>query len=174
MLKDKALNYISASEISEICKKLGAQITADYAGKELIVICVLKGSILFTADLVRNIDLKLNVDFVRLSSYGDKTESSGTVRIIKDVSYDIRGKHVVVVEDILDTGHTLDFFHHHLLASKPASVKLCTLLEKPSRRQKEVKADYCGRTIDDHFVVGYGLDLGEKCRNYPDIWYFPQ
>ena len=172
MIKDKALLYISAPEISALCKKMGAQITSDYAGKELIVICVLKGSVLFTADLIRNIDLKLKVDFVRLSSYGENTESSGTVRILKDVSFDISGKHLLVVEDILDTGHTLNFFCNHLKASKPASVKICTLLEKPARKIIDIKADYCGRSIDDHFVVGYGLDLAEKCRNYPDIVYF--
>jgi hypoxanthine phosphoribosyltransferase len=169
MFKDKATPYITAAEIEEICKNLGAQIEKDYSGKELVMICVLKGSILFFADVVRHINLPLQVDFVRLSSYGGSTESSGSVRIIKDLNKSIVGKHVVVVEDILDTGNTLSFFVNHLKASRPASVKLCTLLEKPARRKVDIKADYCGKTSDDVFVIGYGLDYQEKCRNYPDI-----
>jgi len=169
MFRDNATPYISSKEIENICEKLGKQITKDYKNKDLLVICILKGSLLFFADLIRQIRLPLKIDFVRLSSYGDATESSGTVRINKDVSQDIKGKHILVIEDILDTGNTLDFLKRHLEASGPASLKICTLLDKPSRRKRPVQADYCGRTIDDKFVVGYGLDFQEKCRNYPDI-----
>ena len=172
MLKDKAHLYISADEIQEICRNLGKKIENDYRGKELLMVCVLKGSLLFFADLVRHINLPLKIDFVRLSSYGNKMESSGTVTIIKDIKQDIRGKNVIVVEDILDTGNTLNFLCAHLKASQPASLKLCTLLDKPSRRKVKVDADYCGKKIEDHFVVGYGLDVEEKCRNYSDIFYF--
>ncbi|MDZ4677201.1 MAG: hypoxanthine phosphoribosyltransferase [Oligoflexia bacterium] len=171
MFKEKALPYISASEISEICNRLGKQIEKDYTGKELVVICILKGSIIFTADLIRCINLPMKIEFVRLSSYGNSTESSGHVRILKDVTSDIRDKDVLVVEDILDTGHTLSFFKNHLAASKPRSLKICTLLDKPARRLAEIEADYCGKAIEDRFVVGYGLDYSEKCRNYPDILY---
>ncbi len=169
--RDKALPFISEKEISEICIRLGLQISNDYTGKELIALVILKGSIVFAADLVRQISLPLKIDFVRLSSYGHGTESSGTVRIIKDISMNITGKNVLIIEDILDTGHTLTLFTNHLKASKPESVKICTLLDKPSRRKTFIKADYCGKTIEDRFVVGYGLDVDEKCRNYRDILY---
>jgi hypoxanthine phosphoribosyltransferase len=169
MFKDKTKLLISRDEISKICKDLGAQISKDYNGQEILVICVLKGSIIFVADLIREITLPLTVDFMRASSYGNSTTSSGNVRILKDVSVDIKDKHVLLVEDILDTGHTLTFLTKHLLASKPASLKLCTLLDKPSRRVAAISADYVGRKIDDLFVVGYGLDYQQLCRNYPDI-----
>lgn len=172
MLKDKAKLYIPAPEIEKMCQRLGKAITHDYKEKDLVVVVVLKGSIIFGADLLRHIDLPLQLDFVRLSSYGEKTESSGVVKVIKDTSLDLRQKHVLVVEDILDTGHTLKFFINHLQASRPASIKVCALLNKPSRRKVDVNADYCGREIEDKFVVGYGLDFQEKCRNYPDIYYF--
>jgi hypoxanthine phosphoribosyltransferase len=172
MLRDKAHLYISASEIENICEDLGTRITADYKDKDLLVICILKGSILFFSDLVRHIKLQIKMDFVRLSSYGDSTESSGNVRIVKDISQNIHDKHVLIVEDILDTGNTLDFLRKHLEASKPASLKICTLLDKPSRRKRPVNADYCGKIIEDKFVIGYGLDFQEKCRNYSDILFF--
>lgn len=172
MLRDKAHLYISASEIEKICKDLGARITADYKDKDLLVICILKGSILFFSDLARHIKLQIKMDFVRLSSYGDSAESSGNVRIVKDISQNIHDKHILIIEDILDTGNTLDFLRTHLEASKPASLKICTLLDKPSRRKIPVKADYCGKIIEDKFVVGYGLDFQEKCRNYSDILFF--
>jgi hypoxanthine phosphoribosyltransferase len=171
MFRDKAEPYIPAKEITEICKRLGAQIEKDYAGKETVLIVILKGSIIFAADLVRHIRLPVKIDFVRLSSYAGQMKTSGVVRIIKDISIPIQGKHVLIVEDILDTGHTLSFFKRHLQAFNPATVKICTLLDKPSRRQVPMQADYTGRAIEDHFVVGYGLDYHEKCRNYRDILY---
>lgn len=172
MLQEKANLYIPASEIENMCKDLGHQITIDYKDKDLLVICILKGSIVFFSDLVRHIKLQIKMDFVRLSSYGDSTESSGNVRIVKDISQGIRDKHVLIVEDILDTGNTLDFLRNHLEASKPASLKICTLLDKPSRRKRPIQADYCGKIIEDKFVIGYGLDFQEKCRNYSDILFF--
>jgi hypoxanthine phosphoribosyltransferase len=169
--RDKAHSYITAKEIEEMCVKLGKSITEDYKDRDLFIICVLKGSLLFFADLVREIKLPVKMDFVRLASYGANTTSSGAVRVIKDISHSVEGKHVLIVEDILDTGHTLTFFRKHLEASKPASIKICTLLDKPSRRVVPIQADYCGKLIEDKFVVGYGLDYNEKCRNYKDILY---
>ena len=172
MLKDGAQLYISKEKIDRVITDLAARIERDYAGRDLLLVCVLKGSIIFFSDLVRKIKLPLKMDFVRLSSYGDKTESSGTVTIIKDITQDIRGKHVLVVEDILDTGNTLSFLCEHLKASSPASLKICTLLDKPSRRKIQIEAEYRGLEIEDKFVIGYGLDVGEKCRNYSEIYYF--
>jgi len=169
LFKSSAQSYITAEEIKKLCIRLGGEITRDYAGKDLLLICILKGSIIFFSDLIRFIKLPIKIDFVRLSSYGHGTESSGNVKVLKDVSQNIRGKDILIIEDILDTGNTLDFFRKHLEVSKPASIKICTLLDKPSRRKISVIADYCGQTIEDKFVVGYGLDFQEKCRNYPDI-----
>lgn len=173
MFREKTNPYIEATELRTICARLGRQISSDYQDKDLILVCILKGSIVFFSDLIREITIPVNIDFVRLSSYGHSTESSGVVRVIKDLSLDIREKNVLIVEDILDTGNTLNFLINHLKSSKPSSVKICTMLDKPSRRRVEVRADYCGRVIDDVFVVGYGLDYQEKCRNYPDIRFVP-
>ncbi|MBK9293775.1 MAG: hypoxanthine phosphoribosyltransferase [Oligoflexia bacterium] len=170
MIKNKTKLYIKADQINSICTSLGRNITRDYTGKELVVIGILKGGLIFLADLIRNIDLDFKVDFVRLSSYGHSTQTSGKVEIHLDVSLDIKNKHVLVVEDILDTGITLDFFIKHLQSFEPASIEVCTLLDKPSRRRVEVSAKYIGKKIDDHFVVGYGLDYKEVCRNYADIY----
>lgn len=170
MIKNKTKLYITASEIDGICKTLGKRITQDYKNKDLVVIGILKGGLIFLADLVRNIDLDFQLDFVRLSSYGHSTITSGTVDIHLDVSLDIKNKHVLVVEDILDTGITLDFFTKHLRSFEPADIQVCTLLDKPSRRRINVDAKYIGKKIEDHFVVGYGLDYKENCRNYGDIY----
>lgn len=148
---------------------LGAQIQKDYAGKDLVLVGVLKGSIMFMSDLARNIDLPLSMDFLGLSSYGDKTESSGVVRITSDLSKPIEGKHVLVVEDIVDTGLTMQFLLANLATRRPASVRICTLLHKPARSKVQIPLDYVGFTIDDHFVVGYGLDYAEKLRNVPFV-----
>ena len=150
-------------------KKLGEQITADYQGKDLVVISVLRGSYIFMADLTRCIDVPCTVDFMAVSSYGKGTTSSGQVNIIKDLSDSVEGKDVLVVEDILDTGNTLSYLLEILKARNVASLKLCTLLDKPDRRKKPIKADYTGFTIPDAFVVGYGLDYAEKYRNLPYI-----
>jgi hypoxanthine phosphoribosyltransferase len=149
--------------------ELGAQLTRDYAGKPLVVLGVLKGSIMFMADLTRRIDLPLSMDFLGVSSYGDKTVSSGVVRITSDLSKPIEGKHVLIAEDIVDTGLTMSFLLENLATRKPASVKVCTLLHKPARAKVEVPLDYVGFTIEDKFVVGYGLDYAEIYRNVPFV-----
>lgn len=148
---------------------MGAEITRDYAGKEPMLVSVLRGSYVFMADLTRNIDLACTVDFMAVSSYGAGTSSSGQVKIIKDLSDDIEGRDVIVVEDILDSGNTLSYLIELLKARRPASIRLCTLLDKPSRRVKEVTVHYIGFSIPDEFVVGYGLDYAEKYRNLPYI-----
>ena len=146
-------------------KELGAEINRDYAGKELMLISVLRGSFIFMADLMREITLPCTVDFMAVSSYGAGTVSSGQVQITKDLTEDIAGRDIIVVEDILDSGNTLSYLLKILEARKPASMRLCTLLDKPDRRVKPVTVHYTGFTIPDEFVVGYGLDYAEKYRN---------
>ncbi len=148
---------------------LGAEITRDYAGKTPVIISVLRGSYIFMADLTRCIDLPCTVDFMSVSSYGAGTSSSGQVKIIKDLSESIEGRDLLIVEDILDSGNTLYYLRDVLLARKPASVKICTLLDKPERREKPIHADYVGFEIPNAFVVGYGLDYAESYRNLPYI-----
>lgn len=157
---------LSEEEIQDICKRLGEQITRDYKGKKLLVVSVLKGSFIFMADLVRNIDLPLTVDFMAVSSYGKGTATSGNVKIIKDLDVNLSGYDILVVEDILDSGVTLSHLKKLLETREPNSFKICTFLDKPSRRvAKEIKADYVGAEVPDAFVVGYGLDYNEKYRN---------
>ena len=167
--KDIERVLFTEEQLKQRVKELGAQITADYAGKTPLIASVLRGSYVFMADLTRAIDLPLSVDFMAVSSYGAGTVSSGQVQIIKDLSDHIEGKDLIVVEDILDSGNTLYYLLDVLQARKPASIKLCTLLDKPSRRKKPIVADYCGFTIPDAFIVGYGLDFAEKYRNLPYI-----
>ena len=150
-------------------RELGAQLVKDYAGKDLVLVCVLKGAVLFFADLVRSIDLPITVDFIGLASYGEATESSGVVKITSDLTKPIQNKHVVVVEDIVDTGLTMRYLLDNLATRHPASVKICALLHKPARASTQIPIDYLGFTIPDLFVVGYGLDYGEKLRNVPFI-----
>ncbi|MCI2106457.1 MAG: hypoxanthine phosphoribosyltransferase [Intestinimonas sp.] len=149
--------------------EMAAQIDRDYAGKEPLLVSVLRGSFIFMADLTRCITLPCTVDFMAVSSYGTRTKSSGQVKMIKDLTESAEGKDILVVEDILDSGNTLSYLLELLKARKPASIRLCTLLDKPSRRTKPVTADYSGFSIPDEFVVGYGLDYGEKYRNLPYI-----
>lgn len=149
--------------------ELAQAITRDYAGKDPLFICVLRGSCIFTADLIRRVDLPCTVDFMAVSSYGKGTKSSGQVQITKDLSESIEGRDVIIVEDILDSGNTLHYLIQVLKARQPASIALCTLLEKPERREKDITVDYCGFTIPDAFVVGYGLDYAETYRNLPYI-----
>ncbi|MCC2259080.1 hypoxanthine phosphoribosyltransferase [Intestinimonas aquisgranensis] len=156
-------------ELKDRVAEIAAQIDKDYAGKEPMLISVLRGSFIFMADLVRSITLPCTVDFMAVSSYGSGTTSSGQVKITKDLSESIEGRDIIVVEDILDSGNTLSYLFQLLQARHPASVRLCTLLDKPSRRTKAVTADYTGFTVDDLFVVGYGLDYAEKYRNLPYI-----
>ena len=159
----------SEEELKQRVKELGEQIASDYQGKEPILITVLRGSYIFMADLSRAIDLPCVIDFMSVSSYGKGTTSSGQVKIIKDLSENIEGRDVIVVEDILDSGNTLSSLLEILETRKPASVRLCTLLDKPERRVRDISADYCGFTIPDAFVVGYGLDYAEKYRNLPYV-----
>ncbi|WP_295617486.1 hypoxanthine phosphoribosyltransferase [uncultured Intestinimonas sp.] len=149
--------------------ELAQQINRDLAGKEPVLISVLRGSFIFMADLVRAIELPCRVDFMAVSSYGSGTTSSGQVKITKDLSESIEGRDVLVVEDILDSGNTLSYLLKLLQARRPASIRLCTLLDKPSRRTKPIQADYVGFQVEDLFVVGYGLDYAERYRNLPYI-----
>lgn len=149
--------------------ELGAQITRDYQGKNLVVASVLRGSYIFMADLTRAIELPISVDFMAVSSYGAGTTSSGQVEIKKDLSDSIEGKDLLIVEDILDSGNTLYYLMDVLQARKPASIRICTLLDKPERRTKPITATYTGFTIPDAFVVGYGLDYAERYRNLPYV-----
>ena len=160
---------LSAEQVAKRVEELGAQITADYQGEELLLVCILKGSVVFYADLMRKINLKTELDFMSASSYGSSTNSSGVVRIKKDLSVDIAGRHVLIVEDILDTGNTLSCLMEVLKDRNPASIEICTLMDKPERRVKNLQAKYVGFTIPDAFVVGYGLDYNETYRNMPDI-----
>ena len=159
----------SEEQLRQRVKELGGQITADYAGKEPVLASVLRGSYIFMADLTRAIDLPVTVDFMAVSSYGTGTSSSGQVQITKDLSGNIEGKDILVVEDILDSGNTLSYLLRVLEQRGPASVRLCTLLDKPDRRVKPVEVHYSGFTIPDAFVVGYGLDYAEHYRNLPYI-----
>lgn len=158
-----------ASTLAKRVSELGDQITKDYQGKEVMLITVLRGSFIFVSDLCRAINLDVSVDFMSVSSYGSGTVSSGQVEITKDLGRDISGKHVIIVEDILDSGNTLSYLLNVLEQRKPASLGLCTLLNNPARRERDIKVDYCGFDIPNAFVVGYGLDYGERYRNIPYI-----
>ena len=160
---------LTEDQLEQRIKELGAEITRDYQGKELVLAAVLRGSYVFMADLTRAIDLPLTVDFMAVSSYGAGTVSSGQVEIKKDLSDPIEGKNLLIIEDILDSGNTLYYLMDVLSARHPASIRICTLLDKPERRVKPIKADYAGFVIPDAFVVGYGLDYAEKYRNLPYV-----
>ena len=160
---------IPEEELLARVRAMAAQITADYEGKEIKLICILKGSVFFTTELAKRINLPIKLDFMSVSSYGDDVESSGRVRIVKDLDETIRGQNVIVVEDIVDSGRTLAFLLEMLQSRKPESLRLCTLLDKPSRRVTDVKVDYTGFEIPDEFVVGYGLDYDQRYRNLPYI-----
>lgn len=160
---------ISEEQIRDRVKELGAQISAEYKDRPLVLVCVLKGSFVFAADLARSIDLPLRVDFLGVRSYGEGTESSGVVQITQDLSRPIAGEDILFVEDIVDTGLTLAYLKDLFRTRQPRSVKVCSLLHKPARARVEVKIDYLGFTIEDKFVVGYGLDVAERYRNLPFI-----
>ena len=160
---------ISEDQIQQKVKELGKQITRDYKGKDPILVGVLNGAVIFMADLMRCIDIPVEIDFMAVSSYGVSTESSGIVRILKDLDKSIEDRHVIVVEDIIDTGLTLKYLTTLLKDRKPRSIRLCSLLDKPERRKIDIDIDYKGFSIPDEFVVGYGLDFKEKYRNLPYI-----
>ena len=160
---------ISEEDVAAKVKEIGAQITKDYEGKAVHLICVLKGGVFFTCELAKRIEVPVSLDFMSVSSYGDDTKSSGVVKIIKDLDESIEGKDVLIVEDIIDSGRTLSYLIEVLKQRNPASIRLCALLNKPDRREVEVQIDYLGFDIPDEFVVGYGLDYAQKYRNLPFI-----
>jgi hypoxanthine phosphoribosyltransferase len=161
--------FISAEALRSRVNELANEIRRDIPGENLHLICVLKGAAMFLADLIRAMEGPVSIDFIALSSYGGGTTSSGEVRLIKDLDYGLEGRHVLIVEDIVDTGLTLNYLQQVLRARNPKSLRTACLLSKPSRRQVDVKVDYIGFTIDDRFVVGYGLDYSEQYRNLPYI-----
>ncbi len=169
MMDDIEKVLFTKEQLAAKVAELGKQISEEYAGQDIFAVCILKGAVMFYADLVRAIDVPVQLDFMIASSYGASTESSGTVKILKDLDYDIEGKHVIIIEDIIDSGLTMNYLMKYFRERKPASVKLCALLSKPSRRRVDVKIDYCGWEVPDEFLVGYGLDYAEKYRNLPCI-----
>ena len=169
MYKDIKKILIEEKELQAKVAELGAKITEDYKGKDLLIVCVLKGAVVFTSDLMREIKLPLDIDFMAISSYGANTESSGVVRILKDLNTGIEGRHVLIVEDIIDSGLTLAYLAENLKSRHPASVEICTILDKRDRRIAELDIKYTGFVVPDEFVVGYGLDYAEKYRNLPYI-----
>ncbi len=167
---DKLEILISKKEIAAAVRQLAAKITTDYKDSQpLLAVCILKGSCVFFADLIRELDLDVRLDFMAVSSYGAGKTSSGEVRLLKDLDDVIDNKHVLIVEDIMDSGITLQYLKKLLLSRNPASIRICALLDKPASRKTDIEADYKGITIPDSFVVGYGLDCNQKYRNLPDI-----
>lgn len=160
---------ITKEEIHEAVKKLGQQITEDYAGKEPLMVCILKGAVMFYNDLIREIDLPVTMEFMAISSYGNSTKTSGVVNIRKDMDVDITGRDIIIVEDIVDSGMTLSYLKKVLETRNAASIRIATLLNKPARRRIDLDVEYYCFNIPDAFVVGYGLDYAEKYRNLPDI-----
>ena len=168
-MAEKISVLISEQDVDARIAEIGAQISKDYEGKQVHLICILKGSVYFTCELAKRISVPVTMDFMSVSSYGDGTSSSGVVKIAKDLDETIEGKDVIVIEDIIDSGRTLSYLLEILQKRNPSSMKLCTLLDKPDRRVREVKVDYVGFAIPDEFVVGYGLDYAQKYRNLPYI-----
>ena len=160
---------ITEEQIREKAKEIGAQITKDYAGKEIILIGILRGAVPWMAEIMKRIDLDMVIDFMAVSSYGAATKSSGVVKINKDLDVNIDGRDIIIVEDIVDSGVTLSYLEGYLQSRGAASIKLCSLLDKPEGRRVDIKADYVGFTVDDRFIVGYGLDYDQRYRNLPYI-----
>ncbi len=169
MSRSRIYPLLSSEQVQKRVQELGAQITADYKGKDLVMIGLLNGVYMFFSDLTRVVDLDVEVAFMRVASYGASTESSGDVKILHDLDKSIRGRHALIVEDIVDTGLTLNKVRNLLLDRGPASLRVVSLLDKPSRRRVEIPVDYIGFSIEDHFVVGYGLDLDGRYRNLPYV-----
>ncbi len=169
MLNDIEYVLYSEEKLAEIVKKIGAEISEDYKDKKLLLVSVLKGSVTFMTDLMRAVTIPCEIDFMAVSSYGSGTKSSGTVRILKDLDRDISGYDLLIVEDILDSGKTLSFLIDMLYTKNPASIRICTLFDKPDRRQVDIFPDYKGLIVPDEFIVGYGLDYDEKYRNLPFV-----
>ncbi len=160
---------VDKQSILKRCDELGAQISKDYYGKRPMFICVLKGSVMFFADLIRRVSIDCELEFMAISSYGASKSSSGEVRVVKDLNTQVEGRHLIIVEDIVDTGITLNYLVNNLKCRGAASVEICTLLDKPERRERDVHAKYSGFVIPNEFVVGYGLDFDEKYRNLPEV-----
>lgn len=169
ILNDIEKILVSQEELEAKVEELATQIAEDYADKDPVFLGILKGSFVFMADLMRKINIYCDIDFMAVSSYGNKSTTSGAVKINKDLSQNIEGRHVIIIEDILDSGVTLSYLKKYLLNRNPESIKICTLLDKPARRKTDIKADYFGFDIPDEFVVGYGLDYAERYRNLPFI-----
>lgn len=169
MMQDIERVYFTEAEIKARVRELGKQISDDYRGKNPLFISVLKGSFVFMADLMRSVSIYCDIDFMAVSSYGSGTTTSGAVEITKDLSYDIAGRDIIIVEDILDSGVTLSYLEKYMLVRNPASISICTLLDKPARRKADITPDYSGFLCPDAFIVGYGLDYNERYRNLPFI-----
>ena len=168
-MSEKIRELISEEDVAKKIAEMGAQISKDYEGESVYLLCILKGGVFFTTELAKHITVPVNIDFMSVSSYGGETTSSGIVRIVKDLDTPIEGKNVLIAEDIIDTGRTLAYLMEYLKQRKPKSLKLCTLLDKPDRRVSDVKVDYTGFEIPDEFVVGYGLDYDQRYRNLPYV-----
>lgn len=169
MYKDIKKVLLTSEQISERTAEIAAQITNDYVGEEVLIVGILRGAVLFFSELVKRINLDIRMDFMAVSSYGCSTVTSGEVKIDKDLSQPIEGLNVIIVEDIIDTGHTMKNLLKLLWTRNPKSIKICSLLDKPSRREVELEGDYIGFEVPNEFVVGYGLDFNEKYRNLPDV-----
>ncbi|MCD4783090.1 MAG: hypoxanthine phosphoribosyltransferase [Candidatus Eremiobacteraeota bacterium] len=172
MFEPVELILYTEEQIEQRIEEMGRQISKDFAGKDLLVICVLKGALYFTADLIRHIDIPLSLDFIAVTSYGNSTTTSGIARLTKDLEEDVEGRHIIITEDILDTGLTMEYLVNLLKLRNPADIKICTMLDKTSRRITKAAPDYVGFTIPEHFVVGYGLDHKHRFRHIPFICTF--
>jgi hypoxanthine phosphoribosyltransferase len=163
--------WLSREKIASIVKELADQISKDYGERELVLVCILKGAFMFLSDLIRFLPIPVQVDFVRLASYGSGMKTSGRVEITKDIEIPIEGKDVLIIEDIIDSGRTLQFLKNRLSLLNPHSIKICALLDKKARREVEIKVDYIGKEVEDVFIVGYGIDFNEAYRHLPEIYY---
>lgn len=175
-MEDKTIGtvMITQEQISKRAKEIGRQIEADYRGESVVLIGILRGAVLWMADIMKNVNLDMRIDFMAVSSYGASTKSSGIVKINKDLDTDIEGRHVIIVEDIVDSGITLNYLKGYLENREARSVRICTLLDKPEGRRVDIDVDYIGFTVDDRFIVGYGLDYDQKYRNLPYISYLEE
>jgi len=163
--------WLSRKQIDSLVKDLADQISKDYGERELVLVCILKGAFMFFSDLIRHLQIPVRVDFVRLASYGSGMRSSGRIEITKDIEMSIEGKDVLLIEDLIDSGRTLQFLKDRLSLLNPHSLKICALLDKKARREVEIKGDYIGQEVEDVFIVGYGIDFNETYRNLPEIYY---
>ncbi len=171
MEKYRLNRLLSRKQIASIVKGLADQISKDYQKKELVLVCILKGAFMFLSDLIRHLQVPVQIDFVRLASYGAGMQTSGRIEITKDIETPIEGKDVLIIEDIIDSGRTLQFLKNRLSLANPRSVKICALLDKKARREVEIEADYVGKEVPNVFVIGYGIDFNENYRNLPEVYY---